>query len=96
MLGTEWQLGATAALTVVNVLLAYAAYRVRDQGAAAGTDAAGGEDVDANVADGVVECPACGAENESGYRYCRSCVSELPVEVAYRRTTDGSFGRLPR
>lgn len=26
----------------------------------------------------LVTCPDCGAENERGYRYCRSCVTELP------------------
>lgn len=25
-----------------------------------------------------VRCPACGTENRAGYRFCRSCVSELP------------------
>lgn len=25
-----------------------------------------------------VVCPACGAENEVGYRYCRECVETLP------------------
>lgn len=25
-----------------------------------------------------VVCPACGAENEVGYRYCRKCVETLP------------------
>ncbi|MEF8853771.1 MAG: hypothetical protein V5A44_11340 [Haloarculaceae archaeon] len=25
-----------------------------------------------------VVCPTCGAENETGYRYCRECVETLP------------------
>lgn len=25
-----------------------------------------------------VTCPNCGTENELGYRFCRSCVEELP------------------
>lgn len=25
-----------------------------------------------------VTCPACGTENEFGYRFCRSCVGDLP------------------
>lgn len=26
----------------------------------------------------IVSCPDCGIENEAGYQFCRSCVSELP------------------
>lgn len=36
---------------------------------------------------GPVDCPACGAGNERGYRYCRECGSELPDSVY-----DGSVG----
>lgn len=25
-----------------------------------------------------VVCPSCGTENEAGYRFCRSCLTELP------------------
>lgn len=32
-----------------------------------------------STADGAtVACPDCGTENDQGYRYCRSCVAELP------------------
>jgi HAMP domain-containing protein len=42
----------------------------------------------------VVECPECGAPNEVGYRYCRECVSELPVAIDFDRTSDKSVGRI--
>ena len=44
----------------------------------------------------VVECPDCGADNELGYRYCRSCVAELPTAMAFERDADGPLGRLSR
>lgn len=37
-----------------------------------------GLDTDADT----VRCPACGAENEAGYRYCRLCVSGLHRSAA--------------
>ena len=30
-----------------------------------------------------VVCPECGTANEPGYRYCRSCVTELPRSVDF-------------
>jgi hypothetical protein len=49
----------------------------------------------ADRADEVV-CPACGATNERGYRYCGNCVTELPGTVgAGRRGVSPLGGRTP-
>jgi len=41
-----------------------------------------------------VQCRECGATNETEYRYCRACVSELPAGVSL--TTTGSDGESRR
>lgn len=45
---------------------------------------------------GVVLCHECGTENELGYRFCRSCVAELPGAVAVGRSGATPFGRVSR
>ena len=35
-----------------------------------------------------IACPACGVENEPGYRFCRACISDLPGPTG-RRTGGG-------
>lgn len=35
-------------------------------------------DAAATSAGDAVACPACGAENDTEYRFCRACVEELP------------------
>ena len=32
-----------------------------------------------------IECPYCGTVNEAGYRYCRSCLGELPGWTNFQR-----------
>lgn len=44
-----------------------------------------GQTEDTTVADEVT-CPCCGALNEPDYKYCRKCVTELPVGISL---TDG-------
>ncbi|MFB6300055.1 MAG: hypothetical protein ABEH65_07325 [Halobacteriales archaeon] len=40
-----------------------------------------------------VTCGECGATNETGYRYCRQCVSELPGMVTASQSTPATAGR---
>lgn len=41
-----------------------------------------------------IECPSCGAVNEAGYRYCRSCLGELPGWTIFQRERRNSM--VPR
>lgn len=94
MVGYEWTLGLLVGAVFVHVLIAYRAYRLREGGAATGT-VTDGEDVDAVDADeGTVACPNCGAANEPRYRFCRSCVTELPAAMDFERDGDGPYGRF--
>ena len=96
MFGDQWQFGILIGWIAINALLAYRAYHLQEQRASAGADPTdgGGDLVDAD--DGVVECPDCGGANELGYRFCRSCVSELPGRMAFGRDADDPLGRLTR
>jgi hypothetical protein len=96
MLGDQWQFGILIGWIAINALLAYSGYRLRERRAATGTGAPGGGADPVDADDGVVECPDCGTANELGYRFCRSCVSELPGTMAFDRDADGPLGRVAR
>lgn len=53
----------------------------------------GGVGGDHPVRGGTVECSECDAENERGYRFCRSCVAELPGAVDRTRSAAVPTGR---
>lgn len=76
MTGT-WVYGAIVALLVLHVIALRYAYRNGKRAASAGRD------LDEYVSEAGVECPNCGEVNEVGYRYCRSCVDELPGSVSF-------------
>lgn len=40
-----------------------------------------------------VRCDECGTVNESGYRYCRVCVAELPGATPVRTSGGAALGR---
>jgi hypothetical protein len=103
MLGDQWQSGVLIGWIAINALLAYRAYHLRKRRVATvsdSTDDGGLVDADdgglVDADDGTVECPDCGAANELGYRFCRSCVSELPGTRGFDRDADGTLGRLTR
>lgn len=91
MFGSEWVYTAIAALLGAHLLTLLYAYRMRGDPAAVGegdgdadgearteasTDGARAEAGDDEA--GVCRCPDCGTPNESGYRFCKQCVAELP------------------
>lgn len=49
-----------------------------------------GDDID------VVRCADCGTENDREYRYCRQCVSELPVGLSGGDGRPPMFGQVLR
>lgn len=71
----HWVYGSIAVLTLLHGVALLYAYR--NASAAVGTD---GEQAPRGEG---VECPSCGEHNETGYRYCRQCVSELPSRMSF-------------
>ena len=69
MIDSQWLLGALAVAFVVQVLAASVGYRLASQRESDSDTTSSGSEVD---------CPTCGTTNAAGYRYCQSCVSELP------------------
>lgn len=75
----EWIYAAIIGLVVIHLVALRYAYR---QGRDA-RDATAESDPDEFMTDHGVECPQCNALNDSGYRYCRRCVSELPSSMSF-------------
>lgn len=97
MIVEQWHLGLLLGVVALHVLFSYGVYRryhraVRDADVGTGSDA--GAFVDRQ--DGVVECPECGTDNELGYRFCRSCVGELPGAAGFQRASDSPMSRMTR
>ncbi|MFB6176975.1 MAG: hypothetical protein ABEI99_07520 [Halobaculum sp.] len=44
----------------------------------------------------VIRCPGCGTENDPDYRFCRQCVSELPVGLSRGDGRPLRFGQVLR
>ncbi len=73
----QWQL-ILAAMVAVHALLVYHVYLLQKKTTALSSDTNDTDMESVGAADVTVTCSDCGTENEAGYRYCRSCVSELP------------------
>lgn len=79
MVTAQWHLLVLVAAVALNCALTYVLYR-RMGTTWADWPAAGGTTGDDRPR--VVACRSCGVENEREYRFCRSCVAELPGGVA--------------
>lgn len=95
MLTEQWQLWLVVAAIAANALLVVRTYRLAERREVAAARPPPGDAVVDSEA-GVVECPRCRTENEYGYRYCRSCVGELPGPMDFSRAADDPLGRLTR
>jgi hypothetical protein len=91
MLTEQWQLGLLAGAFVFHLLVIGLAYRRRDPSPASTPER---DLVDREA--GVIECPTCAVENDLGYTYCRSCVSELPGSMGFDGAGDSPLGRIAR
>lgn len=90
----QWHLGLLAGLIALQVALAYGTYRGYRRRISGESDAGVGQYVDAG--EGVVQCPRCGTDNDLGYRFCRSCVGELPGAAGFQRAADGPTSQTMR
>lgn len=78
-----WIFGAIIGLLLVHLVALRYAYENSKQAVGAPIQS----DPDEYVTDEGVECPYCGEVNEMGYRYCRRCVTELPVSTSFVDTS---------
>jgi hypothetical protein len=96
MIPEQWRLGLVLAAVAANLLFVAALYAAGGRrwrpGVAPGDDHPHPDRSDA--AAGHVTCPDCGCDNESGYRYCRACVAELPAVAGFDGGADDPLGRL--
>jgi hypothetical protein len=94
MITEQWQLGLLMGALVLHLLAIGLAYRQRGGSLEPSTGTPGRSVVDRDVE--VIECPECDTENDLGYRYCRSCVSELPGPTPSDRAGNTPLGRFAR
>lgn len=86
----EWVFGAITVLVLLHgMTLLYAFRRWTDAGAQEVFDG------EASVTEDGVECPSCGTDNGTGFRYCRNCVSELPGQRSLLDRASSSRSRRP-
>jgi hypothetical protein len=90
----QWQPGLVAVAVGLHLLAVGLAYRRRDRTSEPTASAPERHPVGREA--GVIECPTCEAENDPDYRYCRSCVSELPDPVAFDGAGNTPLGRSAR
>lgn len=93
----QWQFAFVLGIVLSHAAIAAGFYWLRrDRGTVAGA-ARSVDSVETAEIDGfVITCPECEAENESGYRYCRNCVAELPGSMDFGSDGDAPVGRLIR
>lgn len=109
MAESPWLAVAVAVLVVHAATLVYAWLQRPDgtQSSAGGTDTttnvatssqrAESEPLEHQTNEGIfIRCRDCGTENEAGYRFCRSCVTELPGSTDIMIQPPDSSGRHVR
>jgi hypothetical protein len=96
MITEQWQLGLLIGAFVIHVLAVGMVYRYRNQSSQAARSASRPDDDLIDHEEGTLACPECAAENELGYRYCRSCVAELPGSMAFDGAGNTPLGRIVR
>lgn len=80
---------------VIGSLLMYSLAFLLDRQRAAATDSRRDEQV-VDPDEEMVRCPNCETKNERGYRFCRSCLDELPRSLQFTQHSHSSYGRLMR
>jgi len=95
MTGSVWIYTAVIGLAVTQLVAFWYLYRQSDLSTSAGATAQTHPDRGTRTTRDAdhVQCPDCGAPNESTFRYCRNCVSELPRRVTVDRETGTTQGR---
>ena len=84
----SWVFGYALALGLVHAVVLYYLYR------AIRTTSSTTASADEPVVDAErVVCDNCGAENETGYRYCRNCVEEIEGGVGALSAGNAPAGR---
>lgn len=95
----EWVYGTAAALAVVHLVRAYLLYATDRLPASAAAETRADESCEDELREDesrpadAVECRECGADNESGYRFCRACASRLPASGRGFRAGEASGTR---
>lgn len=93
----QWQLAFVLGLVLSHAVITVMYYWLRRDRASTADDVRLADSVTTASTDKfLATCPECGTENELGYRYCRSCVSELPGAVDFDSDSDVPIGRLIR
>lgn len=96
MVGSHWLIGALVGVMALHALVMYWSYRFHERNQSNRPDSAGADRVSVDTDEAVVECPNCGTTNERRYRYCRFCVTELPLTREFEQETGGPLGRVMR
>lgn len=96
MFEQSWELAIVLGTVILYALLLVQFVRSR-RGRADRTEPPEPEPIDESGIEGPkVLCPECGTANEQGYRFCRSCIGELPQSGGFERDGDNPLIRETR
>lgn len=74
---SEWLYPAIGFLLGLHLAIMYYSLRRRQQQESTAPNA----QADSEAGENGVVCPSCGESNDPTFRYCRTCVTELPAAV---------------